>query len=86
MKRKFYKTLLTFIAGILVGVTCTFLYQVFGRPVMPEVEKCKLNFKVDYDKMARVILDAPVKRWAEPNLWPGLEVKLLGVYDKKDKL
>lgn len=40
----FYSRLGWFCAGILVGVSGVFFYQLWGKSVLPKVERCRLDF------------------------------------------
>jgi len=36
------------LAGILLGIAGVFIYQVFGRPALPQVEPCRIDFPFVY--------------------------------------
>lgn len=46
---KIYSRLGWFTTGVITGVVGVFLYQVLGKPALPKVEKCKLDFWAEYD-------------------------------------
>ena len=55
------KYLLTFIAGVVVGVIVALYYEVLSKPVLP-------SEPFDYERMARTLMDTPLmpsKHWSD---------------------
>ena len=56
MKHKYWKPLLTFASGVVVGVVGISLYELFGKPVLPKPEIVKhdltYHFEPEYDGWA----------------------------------
>ena len=62
------KRLLWFSLGVTFGVLVTFFYEVFGKPALPKVERCRLDFGTEYDPPETFYPDVRV-RIVDPNNW-----------------
>ena len=52
---KLYSRLGWFTTGVIAGIVGVLYYQVFGKPALPKVEKCKLDFSFDDTQPVRVL-------------------------------
>jgi len=77
---KIYSRLGWFVFGVITGVVGVFIYQVFGKPVLPKVEGCEIDLVIDFDKLAEAVRTDKKPLYAsdfskpvEPKLPPGYE-------------
>ena len=90
-KCRYCKFLLPFVAGIIAGLVGQFFYELFGKPVLPtyppdwvepeEYINNAIGWRQEYDPPEKFYPKSRGTIAARPELFPGLEIELLGVYD-----
>jgi hypothetical protein len=86
IQKKIIKILFSFLAGVVAGVVGVFLYEVFGKPALPKVEKHNVTFSFEIDDDIKWI-DETIK-WLAPETLEDTQPILVSKrpeYDGPDK-